>query len=479
MTAALFQITLTDVDIGTRLGIGGDFFTITSIGDLVGSLLFAALVIATIAFLFYFLWGSIRWLSAGGDKAKIEDAKQRITHSFIGLALLAGAWAFYGLVVYALGLPIVFENGSSNGGIGPSGGNGGGGTPSVTVCTCTLTVNPQSASANVGSSTGFSVTPNCSGGASVSTASWSSSSGVATFGSSFGNSVTATCNTSGTTNVTASAQILNCSSGGLASGSGSLTCSGLPTTPPVPTTPPPPTPTNLPPPPPTPTSLPPTPTIPIPTSEPTPTPIPCTGNGQCVTPGGSCCGGFSYLDTTCNLSGVRCGIQPTPTPAPFCNDTDGGINVLLRGTVTSTECGSPQTDYCSGSILQEQFCGPNAECFTSSIPCVGGCSNGVCLPTPTPTPIPARVELVWNIVSGQSCQDLCISNVGIPCVSVGTNFGVADDFTKRGQNAAAFCQNFSSSCSDVIFDQQPGISNTCFAIFGQTETFFTQCRCQI
>lgn len=123
----------TTVDIGSFLGIGS-FFKITSIGALVSGILGASLVAAGIGFILYFLWGAMRWLSAGSDKAQVESARQKITNAFIGLVLVAAAWAIYLIVIYVLGLGNVINVGSSGGppdpgGTPPPAGTCAGGTP--------------------------------------------------------------------------------------------------------------------------------------------------------------------------------------------------------------------------------------------------------------------------------------------------------------------------------------------------------------
>lgn len=42
-----------------------------------------------IAVLIYFLWGAVDWITAGGDSGKITSARNKITQSFIGMAILA------------------------------------------------------------------------------------------------------------------------------------------------------------------------------------------------------------------------------------------------------------------------------------------------------------------------------------------------------------------------------------------------------
>jgi len=93
----------TTINILPKLEVG-TFFRITSVGSLISGGLSAALVFAGLAFVLYFVWGAFRWLTAGGDKAQIENARSKITNAFIGLVLVAITWAVYLLVIYLLGL---------------------------------------------------------------------------------------------------------------------------------------------------------------------------------------------------------------------------------------------------------------------------------------------------------------------------------------------------------------------------------------
>lgn len=46
-----------------------------------------------VAFLVFLLWGGLEWLTAGGDKTKVETAQKMITNALIGLAVLVGSYA--------------------------------------------------------------------------------------------------------------------------------------------------------------------------------------------------------------------------------------------------------------------------------------------------------------------------------------------------------------------------------------------------
>src|SRR3990167_4393446 len=91
------------INIAPELDIG-TFFRITDVGDLITGILGAALLFAGIFFLLYFIWGAFRWLTSGGDKAQVENARSKITNAAIGLVLIAATWAIYLLVLYFLGL---------------------------------------------------------------------------------------------------------------------------------------------------------------------------------------------------------------------------------------------------------------------------------------------------------------------------------------------------------------------------------------
>lgn len=62
-----------------------------NIGTVVSGVITVALIGAAIIALFFLIWGGIRWITSGGDKAKVDSARQTIIASIIGLiiALLA------------------------------------------------------------------------------------------------------------------------------------------------------------------------------------------------------------------------------------------------------------------------------------------------------------------------------------------------------------------------------------------------------
>lgn len=55
-------------------------------------------IIAAVVFIFMLLWGALEWISSGGDKEKVSNAKRRITHALVGITLFAVAFAIIRVV---------------------------------------------------------------------------------------------------------------------------------------------------------------------------------------------------------------------------------------------------------------------------------------------------------------------------------------------------------------------------------------------
>lgn len=105
-----------------------------NLGTIVGSFIGAAITIGAIAALGYMVLGAVNWVTSGGDKGKVEKARERIFQSIVGLAVLVATWAIFGIVQYFFGVDIL-------GGIGGGGNNnaGGGGNNTAAVCTVNAT----------------------------------------------------------------------------------------------------------------------------------------------------------------------------------------------------------------------------------------------------------------------------------------------------------------------------------------------------
>ena len=62
------------------------------------------LILGIIAALVYLLYGGIKWITSGGDKAQVEAARNHIVAAIIGLVILVLAWVIVAVVFTVLGL---------------------------------------------------------------------------------------------------------------------------------------------------------------------------------------------------------------------------------------------------------------------------------------------------------------------------------------------------------------------------------------
>src|SRR5260221_13192308 len=85
-----------------------------NIGGLVGAFVTFILIITVLIALFYLIWGAIRWITSGGEKSKVAEARQHILAAIIGLVIafltffiLSLALSFFGLSLSNLVLPTI------------------------------------------------------------------------------------------------------------------------------------------------------------------------------------------------------------------------------------------------------------------------------------------------------------------------------------------------------------------------------------
>lgn len=85
--------------------------------------------------LFYFVWGAIEWITAGGDSGKLEKARLRMMHAVVGLLILVSSFVILGYISTALfgqdfsilNLSFPTPDGAASSGTGGGSGGGGGG----------------------------------------------------------------------------------------------------------------------------------------------------------------------------------------------------------------------------------------------------------------------------------------------------------------------------------------------------------------
>lgn len=70
------------------------------ISGLISALINLGFVAGSTIFLFILITGGIKWMSAGGDKGKLEEARGTVTNAVVGIAVMFSAYAILALVEY-------------------------------------------------------------------------------------------------------------------------------------------------------------------------------------------------------------------------------------------------------------------------------------------------------------------------------------------------------------------------------------------
>lgn len=60
------------------------------------------IIVGIVASLIFLLWGGIRWILSGGDKAKVDTARNTIVAAIVGLIIVILAWVIINTVLTVL-----------------------------------------------------------------------------------------------------------------------------------------------------------------------------------------------------------------------------------------------------------------------------------------------------------------------------------------------------------------------------------------
>lgn len=86
----------------------------TTIAKIVSNIVGFLTIIAGLWFLTNFILGAVTWISAGGDKGKQTQAKDKLTNAVIGLAIVVGAYSISALLGSILGIDFLNIQGALN-----------------------------------------------------------------------------------------------------------------------------------------------------------------------------------------------------------------------------------------------------------------------------------------------------------------------------------------------------------------------------
>ncbi len=76
----------------------------TNFASYLSSLLSGVMMISGLLLLVYLVWGSVEWISSGGESGKIQKARDKMTQAVIGLVVLASVLAVFQLIQTLIGV---------------------------------------------------------------------------------------------------------------------------------------------------------------------------------------------------------------------------------------------------------------------------------------------------------------------------------------------------------------------------------------
>lgn len=77
------------------------------LGLFIARLWWTIIIVGGLALLIFLIWGGIDWLTSEGDAEKLKNAKNKITHAFMGMAILAASYAIIKLTHIIFGFNIL------------------------------------------------------------------------------------------------------------------------------------------------------------------------------------------------------------------------------------------------------------------------------------------------------------------------------------------------------------------------------------
>ncbi len=79
-------------------------------GNWFGNIMTVAMTLAAILVFGFLIWGAVEWITSGGDKSKVESARNKISNAVMGLIVLAAVTALFVVVEEFLGIDVLTFN---------------------------------------------------------------------------------------------------------------------------------------------------------------------------------------------------------------------------------------------------------------------------------------------------------------------------------------------------------------------------------
>lgn len=89
------------------LGTGGNAMAGSNVATLIGTFIRTMVIVGGLGFILYFIIGATNWITSGGDKGKLESAKQEIVNAITGLVILLAFFAITEFLKGVLGIDLL------------------------------------------------------------------------------------------------------------------------------------------------------------------------------------------------------------------------------------------------------------------------------------------------------------------------------------------------------------------------------------
>ncbi len=81
--------------------------SVSSLSKFISTFVGFLTTLAGLMFLIYFILAALSWITAGGDKGKVENAQHQMTNAALGLIIVIASYAIVGIVAGVLGIDIL------------------------------------------------------------------------------------------------------------------------------------------------------------------------------------------------------------------------------------------------------------------------------------------------------------------------------------------------------------------------------------
>lgn len=87
-----------------------NYLGLIKVTQAVSSVIGVMTIAAAIWFILIFLTGGFYWMTSSGDKAKLHEARERISNALIGLIIVVAGWSILALAGQFFGYDIVIKD---------------------------------------------------------------------------------------------------------------------------------------------------------------------------------------------------------------------------------------------------------------------------------------------------------------------------------------------------------------------------------